>query len=37
MNEEYHSLMVNDAWDIVSCLKGRKLVDLNGCVELSMH
>jgi hypothetical protein len=26
MNEEYHSLMVNDTWDLVPLLKGRKLV-----------
>jgi hypothetical protein len=26
MNEEYHSLMVNDTWDLVSLPKGRKLV-----------
>jgi hypothetical protein len=25
MNEEYHSLMANDTWDIVLLLKGRKL------------
>jgi hypothetical protein len=26
MNEEYHSLMENDTWDLVPLLKGRKLV-----------
>jgi hypothetical protein len=26
MNEEYHSLMENDTWDLVLLLKGRKLV-----------
>jgi hypothetical protein len=26
MNEEYHSLMVNDTWDLVPLPKGRKLV-----------
>ena len=26
MNEEYRSLMVNDTWDIVPLMKGRKLV-----------
>jgi hypothetical protein len=26
MNEEYLSLMVNDTWDIVPLLKGRKIV-----------
>jgi hypothetical protein len=26
MNEEYHSLMENDTWDIVPLSKGRKLV-----------
>jgi hypothetical protein len=26
MNEEYHSLMVNDTWDLAPILKGRKLV-----------
>jgi hypothetical protein len=26
MNEEYLSLMVNDTWDIVPLLKGRKFV-----------
>jgi hypothetical protein len=43
MNEEYHSLMANDTWDLVPFLKGRKLVRckwvyktkyaLNGSVE----
>jgi hypothetical protein len=26
MNEEYHSLMVNDTWDLVPLLKERKFV-----------
>jgi hypothetical protein len=26
LNEEYHSLMTNDTWDLVPLLKGRKLV-----------
>jgi hypothetical protein len=26
MNEEYHSLMENDTWDLVPLPKGRKLV-----------
>jgi hypothetical protein len=26
MNEQYHSLMENDTWDLVPLLKGRKLV-----------
>jgi hypothetical protein len=26
MNEEYHSLMANDTWDLVPLPKGRKLV-----------
>jgi hypothetical protein len=26
MNEEYHSSMVNNTWDLVPILKGRKLV-----------
>ena len=26
MNEEYHSLMENDTWNLVPLLKGRKLV-----------
>jgi hypothetical protein len=28
MNEEYHSLMVNDTWDIVPLQKGKKLVNM---------
>jgi hypothetical protein len=28
MNEEYHSLMENDTWDLVPLLKGRKLVSV---------
>jgi len=26
MNEEYHSLLANDTWDLVPLPKGRKLV-----------
>ena len=26
MDEEYHSLMANDTWDLVPLAKGRKLV-----------
>ena len=26
MNDEYHSLMMNDTWDLVPLPKGRKLV-----------
>eukprot|EP00253_Pinus_taeda_P016440 PITA_16440 len=26
MNDEYHSLLVNDTWDLVPLLKGRKLI-----------
>jgi hypothetical protein len=26
MNEECHSLMANDTWDLVPLLKGRKLI-----------
>jgi hypothetical protein len=44
MNEEYHSLMENDTWDLVTLPKGRKLIRckwvyknnyaLDGCVEI---
>lgn len=27
MNEEYHSLMMDDPWSIVHILKGRKIVN----------
>jgi hypothetical protein len=37
MNEEYCSLMENDTWDLVPLPKGRKLVNVNGSIELSMH
>jgi hypothetical protein len=43
VNEEYHSLMVNDTWELVLLIKGRKLVKckwvyrtkyaLNGSIE----
>ena len=26
MNEEYHSLLANDTWDLIPLQKGRKLV-----------
>ena len=37
MDEEYHSLMENDTWDLVPFPKGRKLSYVNGSTELSMH
>ena len=37
MDEEHHSLMANDTWDLVPLPKGRKLVIVNGSIELSMH
>ena len=35
MDEEYHSLMANDTWDIVQ--KEENFSDVNGSIELSMH
>ena len=37
MDEEYHSLMANNTWDLVPLPKGRKLVNVNGSTELSMY
>ena len=37
MDEEYHSLMANDTWDLIPLPKGRNLSDVNGFIELSMH
>jgi hypothetical protein len=37
MNEEYHSLMENDTWDLVHLPKGRNLSYVNGSIEISMH
>jgi hypothetical protein len=36
MNEEYHSLMENDTWDLVPLLKGRKLVRCK-CVYITKY
>eukprot|EP00253_Pinus_taeda_P025181 PITA_25181 len=33
MNEEYHSLLANDTWDLVSLPKGRKLVRCKWCYK----
>jgi hypothetical protein len=37
MNEEYHSLMENDTWDLVPLLKERKLVRCKWIYKTSMH
>ena len=37
MDEEYCSLMENDTWDLVTLLKGRKLVILCKWVYISMY
>jgi hypothetical protein len=37
MNKEYHSLMKNNTWDLIPLPKGRKLFDVNGFIELSLH